>query len=153
MLMKRSYSGEVEVIAQKKAGVGLMYVVAAIALIFLAFMYCIMDNDLGDFLWIYLATFIVLAIISVVIVVKFLKTKRDMIVREGDTLYFPNGSCKIYELIAVEVRRARARFATYDWGKVIITTESRCYELNFVEDVEVVRTRLLSLMDEYKRPQ
>lgn len=151
--MKRSYSGEVEVIAQKKAGVGLMYVMAAIALIFLAFMYCLTDNDLGDFLWVYLATFIILAIVSVVIVVKFSKTKKDIIVREGDTLYFPDASCKIYELITVEVRRARARFATYDWGKVIITTVNKGYEFNFVEDVEVVRTRLLSLMDDYKRPQ
>lgn len=89
---------------------------------------------------------LVVALTSVYLLLRVRKVPKVIICREGDTLIFPDGECKISALTNVYCRRATNRGVACEWGKIILNTDGGEYKYDFVADVEKVQGRLNYLM-------
>lgn len=89
-------------------------------------------------------------VFCIVVVIIIAITPEELIsvdVREENVyLYNERIVIPVEDIKDVSYRRTRARYRNYSWGRIIIKTTKRRYEVNSVEDCEEVAKYLLKII-------
>ncbi len=136
-----------KIIAYRKGGLGFLYTITL--LVGLAAV------SAGIMLMAHPAPIIcggLLVVISAVILFGYFRTPCEAIVLiDKDTLELPGGvNVKLSDISDVSYRRASAKGVQYKWGKVIISTPSGSYKINYLADCEETAKELTQLMYDAK---
>ena len=136
-----------EIIAQKKKGIWLLYVFTLLLSLFMPIIIAIIPR--GNVLFvILLPIWLIFSTISIVILVQYTHTPKNAILyNESEKAIYLNDNLKIHlnEIEDLSYVRAAARGIQYKWGTVKIKTKDSKYVVRYIADCEDVCKRLTHL--------
>ena len=135
-----------EIIAHKKRGIGLMYAFTLLLSLFM-FLYAVFSRDNPALIIIYLGA-LTIAVISLVIVIQYIKTPNEAIIYDEskNEIRLPSDVIiQVSDIVDLSYRRASAKGIQYKWGSVVIKTITNRYIVRYLANCEAVYKRLIEL--------
>lgn len=135
-----------EIIAHKKRGIGLMYAFTLLLSLFM-FLYAVFSRDNPALIIIYLGA-LTIAVISLVIVIQYIKTPNEAIIYDEskNEIRLPSDVIiQVSDIVDLSYRRASAKGIQYKWGSVVIKTITNRYIVRYLANCEAVCKRLIEL--------
>lgn len=144
--------GNLSVIAERKEGIGGIYIFTTAISIVLTVLGIAMFAVETVLAIVIITGGVALVGVSIYTINDYKNTPKIAITYndEYSTIYVKNQAIRLTDIVDVSYRKAASRYYQYEWGSITVKTNSNTFKVNYIENCEQVEKALTKLVYEHR---